>query len=598
MSYVSPTDSTEKIVRGLSNLGLLGTAVWIAMALFGNGWSPANLLQRVLYSKIAPYSLNPFFAQWKAGSVARAGLYLATAMALIWPVKLLDRNRHSTRTIVAWTTIGLGILLRLDAWWTKAFWCDTYSLKAGIVSHSFSELILGPLGFSQSAPVGFSMLSKAVGILSGGADRALTFPALLCGILTLFAADRCLVQTGLSRVRHWGDLLLAINPSLVAYSSEFKPYAVDALVATLFLLLLASAPEHPVPWRRAALLCLFAPFFSTTSFLVIPAFFLAATPWRRLFAKGRFDRSEWIPEAVCAVVALFSASLSFAHLVLTMPDMMTGYWADMFAPLPNVPGAPSWYAGRIARFFRGPVYFFYLPWTVSPIQILLAAIPVSVFWLGLNRLKATATAQFVPFLFLVLLVASLSGHWPICPGEILLQRFTLFLAVPATLVLAAGLDRIDARRRTIAIALLGCSILSSVLLFAKQSLPAWEAERNAHALRTMVSETPAVLLVDSLSHPLLVAYENDWLKTESSEVVLVAPNRTDDVMNAVAAAVQANRPVWCFFFTSHSPFFTPVRPFEDLLDCLSSRFHVTNRSDVYPTSFFSLVPITTTRRDN
>ena len=164
----------------------------------------------------------------------------------------------------------VGIIIRAALWIQKHFWLDAYSLKAGIISHSFRELLFGPVGFNQSSPIGFTILSKAIGCVTHYSEKALVSPLLVAGIATLLLLKRLLDNANVTRAKNLMLLILALHPGLILYSAEFKPYGIDVLVAALFLLYTVRGLDETANKRRFSALCTIAPLFSYATYFVMP----------------------------------------------------------------------------------------------------------------------------------------------------------------------------------------------------------------------------------------------------------------------------------------------------------------------------------------
>ena len=230
---------------------------------------------------------NGFHAGW----LFRAPMEIAVGFAAVLPFFLFFRRRSSSEGEAATTAFLavaflVGTLLRFDLWWTKSFWGDVYALKAGLRSHSFHDLLFGPLGFGQSAPVGFSLMERAVGRLSGWSDHVLAMPLLAAGLATLFLFPLAARRLGASRpATSAATILFAVSPPLVHYSGECKQYGLDVLFAMLSVLAAMELAEGRRPRLPLGAVLLLGPLFSHTQFSCFPC-------WARCFSWRRCGATD------------------------------------------------------------------------------------------------------------------------------------------------------------------------------------------------------------------------------------------------------------------------------------------------------------------
>ena len=366
--------------------------------------------------------------------------------------------------------ILVGASLRTVVWACKHFWWDSYALLQGIVGKSFLQLISAPLDGGQSAPVGFSLFVKLWGTAFGFSEKALAFPLLVAGMATLFVLDRCLREMDVRLARVPALLLFALHPGLVFYSAEFKPYGIDVLSSSLFVLALLLFPKR-FGRGRLALLVFLAPFFSTSSILQIPVLFAF------LFAKSvlsdngpaglrilRSLRNLLVP----GVFAGIGIGLAALHLFSTMPgEHMVSYWAGeaAFPPALFSPGCAGWYLDKLTLFFRGPVYFSPIPSEGGWLRLAAVSVPVAVLSLGCFAGPAEGGRKTLAFGLAILaavLLASVFRKWPVLTGDFFMSRLLLFVAPAFVLVLACGIEKIWSRSVPMGAAVALLAVLSTV----------------------------------------------------------------------------------------------------------------------------------------
>jgi hypothetical protein len=135
----------------------------------------------------------------------------------------------------------LGAALRLWQYAADASqWLDELALSRGILGLSWTALWSGPLPFAQVAPKGFALLEKAGSALWGASDYGLRLVPLAASLaaLWLFArlAQRLLASAAAVA---FAVALFALQPELIRYAAQVKPYASDVALALALTLLAA-----------------------------------------------------------------------------------------------------------------------------------------------------------------------------------------------------------------------------------------------------------------------------------------------------------------------------------------------------------------------
>ena len=344
--------------------------------------------------------------------------------------------------------LSLGVLLRFTWWIKPEHNLDVDLLRAAISEKSFSGLLTDSLSYCQSAPIGFLVFAKAWGRVPWNGDRWLALPLFLVSIGTLFIWRKVLQNVDLTRKTYLlGLFLFAFHPCCVAYASFLKPYMLDVLFSTVFLLFLLKRKI-----TRRTVFCLSAivfvsPFFSTGSFfIIVPVFLifyrnlLLDTPSKNLRGRVLASISRITPVAASCVAGY---GLNLCFLLQTMPQGMFDYWNEDFAVSPFSTDGAVWYWIRIVRIFRGPVYFTWLSYFPSLLQILLFAIPAICFATGFFQTRKDRTVSGLMSLGSILFVvlASGLGKWPLRCGTVYAGRLLMFLIPSISLCCIIGLDR-------------------------------------------------------------------------------------------------------------------------------------------------------------
>lgn len=477
-----------------------------------------------LHFRCCPDKAPPGFQFFR---LFRASVFLPflIALASAWYSRQVRHGKTVPRNFFCyWLVILFGCFLRIDLWATKSFWCDTWALKAGIVTHTPIELLTGPLGFNQSAPVGFALLSKVIGLFTNNSDLAITFPLLLASCITLVALSHLTKSLLPSESLFLAPLfvfIFAVNPSFVYYGAEFKPYGIDLLMSTLALLVLFRFEHGKAHFSELLLFSILAPLFSLPSFFVLPFLYLA------LLVHFRNDRRSISRLLLCGVAATPIAAYALVHAFSTMPAAMDNI-QDLFAPISFTKETVLWWLGRILHSFRGPAYFGFTTWSVSSPGILLSTIPLGLFvigawnarkenwlWMSLGVIAATA-------------FASICHYWKINPGASLTSgRLILFLAPFAYLPLARGLSSI-ARKSTVAGGSIAFFSAASCCLFFVQQVP------NSCPMKPIASkiaeewDSDSILFTDAIMLLALLDSDAQWIKMHAPDIRLIYSSPSHD----------------------------------------------------------------------
>jgi hypothetical protein len=176
----------------------------------------------------------------------------------------------------------------------KNLWLDEATVSLNIVRRTFLGLC-SPLDYGQMAPLGFLWLTKAAITVFGDYDLVFRLPELVASLAALFLfyhlVGEALPEGGPAA---WFALgLFALNPALMQFTCQVKPYEIDAFAATA-LLLIGTRLLRRWQGRDAVLLGIigsgFAWFSYTSCFvlgaagLVVGLQTLRARQWRRFAA--------------------------------------------------------------------------------------------------------------------------------------------------------------------------------------------------------------------------------------------------------------------------------------------------------------------------
>lgn len=263
------------------------------------------------------------------------------------------------------TAILVGVLLRFLGYFrNRSLWFDEAALAVNIVERPLAGM-LRPLEFHQGAPVGFLLVEKILASLMGPGEFALRLFPLICGLLTVLLAV-VVARLYVSRsVVLLTVALVALNPSLIYYSSEVKQYSSDALVTLVLLWVLVRLAESDLSGRRMAAV---AAIGSVAVWFSHPAVFLLAGAGVAFLVSARSDKRRTVRLALVLIV--WAASFVVLYVVslrhLADDHALLDFWGQYF------PARPIWKAQTLcgcsmrflphstirpgSRFYRGWVF--------------------------------------------------------------------------------------------------------------------------------------------------------------------------------------------------------------------------------------------------
>lgn len=229
--------------------------------------------------------------------------------------------------------ISAGVLLWLINWWSgRPLFIDEANVARNLFDRSFADLFV-PLDHEQYAPPLYLVLTKACGALFGYSEVSLRLPALFGGLL---AIPGLLLGGKALKSGPWGLLslgLLFVNPLVLRYTGELKPYSFDLGLAAL---LLGYGYQNFRPGRRWGLIGALVPWLSFPSVFLLAT--LASRYLYRAFADDREkpwrDLKRW-----STTILLWGLSFGVLYFTIIRPSVgssyLNGYHQAWFFPLPG-----------------------------------------------------------------------------------------------------------------------------------------------------------------------------------------------------------------------------------------------------------------------
>jgi hypothetical protein len=352
----------------------------------------------------------------------------------------------SRRICVALLVLGAG--LRLWQFGAGASqWLDELALSRGILGLSWRALAAGPLPFDQVAPMGFTLLEKAGAALWGASDYGLRLVPLASSLTSLWLFARLARRLLASPAAvAFAVALFALQPELIRYAAQVKPYASDLAVALALTLLAGElACSREVPAVRTALLAgaagVVAVLFSHAAALVVAGLGLglvagAAVGVGGVAAVGGGRRRALARLGVTAAVWALAAGAAALAASREMPartaEYLRHFWAPALGPSPHtLAGDVHWLGSALAGLLGTGALGY--PW--APLYAVLAV------------LGAAALARQRPALALLLFAPTAVA---LGAAELRLYPFAtrlVLFAVPALiLAIAAGVETLAAIR--------------------------------------------------------------------------------------------------------------------------------------------------------
>lgn len=211
---------------------------------------------------------------------------------------------------------GLTLPLLIVICRNRSLWLDEAALGYNIVSRSYSQL-LQPLSFSQVAPIGYLLLSKACTSLFGYNDIAIRIPSIIAYLCLFFILAR-----RVSRSPEWllRFVFIVSAAGVIKYGFELKQYIYDVL---LMVVLLAYG-DFMLSSNRLSLL------FSSVSVLLSNASFIQLPLFSLLFSlKHSKSHATLLCRLLLVLLPLVIYYFLFAYHH-PANDSMHQYWSQHF----------------------------------------------------------------------------------------------------------------------------------------------------------------------------------------------------------------------------------------------------------------------------
>ena len=323
----------------------------------------------------------------------------------------------------------VGAILRFGFFWMDtSFWGDEAAVALNLKERTISQL-LAPLDYGQHAPALYLIVEKCLYELSGPSEHALRLPSLVASLLSLPLFFYWVRKTSTGGVLAVAFLLFALNPRLILYSAQLKPYAVDVVCCVVVCLSASQLHRHRYQWNWLAFFALVGCVLIWISFPVV--FVLAGVGltliidqwfhgWRGNCARLVLLALLWLTSFSCNQYLITHHSLSSVPL--------RSFWesSNAFAPLPTSPGQVRQLVRLFLRPFADPL------WGSDKV---LVGVPAVLWLVGLLRLVRTDPIA-AGICFLPVALTFMASGLKLYPFE---GRLILFLVPLFLLPVAVGI---------------------------------------------------------------------------------------------------------------------------------------------------------------
>ena len=236
--------------------------------------------------------------------------------------------------------MAIGVALRVWQYFADtSMWFDELSIARNVSERSFGQLLGQPLGYEQTATLGFLAAVDVAKSIFGPSDLSLRLFPFLCGIAALLLFRRVAERTleGIGVPIAVG--LFALSAPLIRYSAELKQYGGDVVAILALTLVALDLCERKSTLRRclaAGGAGLIAVFFSQAAVLVLTGLGAAlVVRWLlRRHADTRLPVFVTVP--FWAVTAILGLLVARHHMSAQTMNFMQEFWRKRlgFLPLP------------------------------------------------------------------------------------------------------------------------------------------------------------------------------------------------------------------------------------------------------------------------
>lgn len=330
----------------------------------------------------------------------------------------------------------MGVALRLRMYlMDRSLWLDTAILANNVIDKSYVDLF-GLLDGSQSAPIGFLLVSKLVGSAFGYSELSLTLLPFIFGVSALMLYLCLCVEVLGQPFAPLAFVPFALSSTAIYYSGEFKQYSSDLFFSVLILYVTHRVLKEQFSrnWLGIFILMgLVSVWFSHTSIFMLAGTGLALFIDAFKFKKIDLFRGLTI---ACAIISVHFTLLYLLIIKPATPSNMFTYWSFGFPPLSALSSTIEWCLENLFGYAIYPLGF-----PGYGIIFPLAALGIGIISSCLIKYWRSESNLFT-FPLIFLLFSSVFHLYPITTGiHEIHSRLVLFTIPSAFMLIAVGIIR-------------------------------------------------------------------------------------------------------------------------------------------------------------
>lgn len=330
----------------------------------------------------------------------------------------MEKNIKRSSGIFLGLIVFIGLFFRLNTFLQNpSFWFDETALAYNIVSLKYFDLF-GVLNLQQVAPPLFLILTKWIVSVFGTSEMCFRFIPFFLGCVAFIPFYYLLKEIfkDNSAPINFGMFLFAINPKLIYYGIEFKPYLTDAVFAIVIFLAFLKIDLKSWDWKKLLLTGFglsFLCWFSFTSIILVMVGMITI-----LLAKKEYK--NWIIMLSPIIFNYLIFGVYYLKVSSFYRDFMTSFFANEF----------NHFTIPIAYFFNNEIPFAILVTSIALV------VGIMYFMIENKRFEIS----FIMWSFIVTICLSQLHLYPAY------QRFMLFLLPYFIIVLAMVFNFLSQRK--------------------------------------------------------------------------------------------------------------------------------------------------------
>lgn len=390
----------------------------------------------------------------------------------------MEENYKKAGSIFLPFVIILGVIFRVYAYLQNpSFWFDESALAYNVITLKYSEL-LGILHLQQVAPPVFLVLTKLLVSIFGTSELVFRFIPLVISCVTLIPFYYLLktIFDDNPMAINFGMFLLAINPKMAYFGSEFKPYVLDVFFAILIFWAFLKIDLKSWSWKKLLLVGVgltLSVWCSFTSVIVVAVGMLT-------LLISQKDVKKWLILLAPMILNYLVFGIYYLSISNFYREFMTDFFSNEFSHL-TIP---------VAYFFNNEI----------PFAIMITSIALVVGIIYFMAEKKKFEISFIMWTFIVTIALSQFHLYPAY------QRFMIFL-LPYTIIILSMVFALLVQKKNFQSRLVLIFILLSLVPVSVNYKPS-EARDLTQYLEENLN-TDDLIVVDNLALPDFLFYTYD-----------------------------------------------------------------------------------------